>query len=158
MWTPFEIDAKGGEMKKKWGHAHKGSMSFCHQWQRGILLMKLSFMLTWTWSGPMGCHWCHQIPPAVPWSLTEWVCALKHLLPIRMNLEATTLLKMLKTCWWFWRPWRWSWRPYRSWRIPRWVGEALMTHYVVIHALMVPWYPRRRPGNPTGNVMMALDS
>ena len=32
-----------------------------------------------------------------------------------------------------------------------------MTHYVVIHALMVQWYPRRRPRNPTGDVMMDLD-
>ena len=32
-----------------------------------------------------------------------------------------------------------------------------MTHSVVIHALLVSWYPRRRPGNPTGNVMMDLD-
>ena len=32
-----------------------------------------------------------------------------------------------------------------------------MTHYVVIHSLLVSWYPRRRPGNPTGNVMMDLD-
>ena len=27
--------------------------------------------------------------------LTEWVCALKHLVPTRLDLEATTLLKML---------------------------------------------------------------
>ena len=45
-----------------------------------------------------------------------------------------------KPCWWRWRPWRWSWRPYRSWRSPRWVGESLMTHSVVIHALMVSLY------------------
>ena len=32
-----------------------------------------------------------------------------------------------------------------------------MTHYVVIHALMVSWYPRRRPRNPTDDVMMDLD-
>ena len=32
-----------------------------------------------------------------------------------------------------------------------------MTHPVVIHALMVSWYPRRRFGNPTGDVMMDLD-
>ena len=32
-----------------------------------------------------------------------------------------------------------------------------MTHYVVIHALMVSWYPRRRFGNPTSDVMMDLD-
>ena len=37
-------------------------------------------------------------------------------------------------------------------------GEALMTHYVVIHALMVSWYPRRRFGNSTGDFMMDLDS
>ena len=29
-----------------------------------------------------------------------------------------------------------------------------MTHSVVIHALMVSWYPRRRFGNHTGHVMM----
>ena len=28
---------------------------------------------------------------------------------------------------------------------------------MVIHALMVPSYPRRRPGNPTGNEMISLD-
>ena len=43
--------------------------------------MKLSVIPTWTCSGPTGCHWCHQVPPAVPWSLTEWVCALKHPVP-----------------------------------------------------------------------------
>ena len=32
-----------------------------------------------------------------------------------------------------------------------------MTHSVVIHALMVSWYPRRRSRNPTGDVMMDLD-
>ena len=32
-----------------------------------------------------------------------------------------------------------------------------MTHSVVIHALMMLWYPRRRPTNPTGDVMMDLD-
>ena len=29
-----------------------------------------------------------------------------------------------------------------------------MTHSVVIHALMVSWYPKRRIGNPTGDVMV----
>ena len=32
-----------------------------------------------------------------------------------------------------------------------------MTHYVVIHALMVSWYLKRRPSNPTYYVMMHLD-
>ena len=32
-----------------------------------------------------------------------------------------------------------------------------MTHFVVIHALMMLWYPRIRPTNPTGDVMMDLD-
>ena len=32
-----------------------------------------------------------------------------------------------------------------------------MTHSVVIHALMVSWYPKRRTGNPTGDVMMDPD-
>ena len=32
-----------------------------------------------------------------------------------------------------------------------------MTHYVVIHTLLVSWYHRRRFGNPTGDVMMDLD-
>ena len=32
-----------------------------------------------------------------------------------------------------------------------------MTHSVIIHALMVSWYPKRRIGNPTGDVMMDLD-
>ena len=32
-----------------------------------------------------------------------------------------------------------------------------MTHFVVIHAQMVSWYPKRRTGNPTGDVMMDLD-
>ena len=33
-----------------------------------------------------------------------------------------------------------------------------MTHSVVIHALMVSWYPKKRFGNPTGNVMTDLES
>ena len=32
-----------------------------------------------------------------------------------------------------------------------------MTHYVVIHALMMSWYPRRRPSNPIGDAMVDLD-
>ena len=32
-----------------------------------------------------------------------------------------------------------------------------MAHSVVIYALMVSWYPRRRFGNPIGDVMMDLD-
>ena len=32
-----------------------------------------------------------------------------------------------------------------------------MTHYMVIHALMMSWYPKRRFGNPTGDVMVDLD-
>ena len=32
-----------------------------------------------------------------------------------------------------------------------------MTHSVVIHALMVSWYPKKRFSNPAGNVMMDLD-
>ena len=32
-----------------------------------------------------------------------------------------------------------------------------MTHSVVIHALMVSWYPKRRPSNPTNDVMIDLD-
>ena len=32
-----------------------------------------------------------------------------------------------------------------------------MTDYVVIHALMMSWYPRRRTNNPTSDVMLDLD-
>ena len=32
-----------------------------------------------------------------------------------------------------------------------------MTHCMVIHALMVSWHPKRRSGNPTGDVIMDLD-
>ena len=32
-----------------------------------------------------------------------------------------------------------------------------MTHYVVIHGMVVSWYPRRRSTNPTGDVIMDLD-
>ena len=32
-----------------------------------------------------------------------------------------------------------------------------MTHFVVIHALMVSWYPRRRPSYPTGIIMLYFD-
>ena len=32
-----------------------------------------------------------------------------------------------------------------------------MTHFVVIHALMMSWYPKGRPSNPTGDVMMDVD-
>ena len=31
-----------------------------------------------------------------------------------------------------------------------------MTHSIGIHALMMSWYPRRRPSNPTGDVTMDL--
>ena len=26
-----------------------------------MMLMKLSLILTWTCSGPTGCHWCHHL-------------------------------------------------------------------------------------------------
>ena len=32
-----------------------------------------------------------------------------------------------------------------------------MTHYVVIHAMMMLWYPKRRPGNPIVGSMIDLD-
>ena len=32
-----------------------------------------------------------------------------------------------------------------------------MTHFVVIHALMVPWYPKRSYRNPIGDVMMDIN-
>ena len=32
-----------------------------------------------------------------------------------------------------------------------------MAHSIVIHALMVSWYPRRRSSDPTSDVMMDLD-
>ena len=32
-----------------------------------------------------------------------------------------------------------------------------MTHSMVIHALMVSWYLRRRPNNPTSDVMINID-
>ena len=32
-----------------------------------------------------------------------------------------------------------------------------MTHFVVIHALMVSRYPRRRPTYPTGDIMLDID-
>ena len=92
----------------------------------------------------------------VPWSTLYPVD--KVPVPTRMDLEATTLLKMLKkSCWWCWRPWRWSWCLDGCWRSPRWVEEALMTHSVVIHAMMMSWVPRRRSGKPTSDVLMYLD-
>ena len=116
-----------------------------------FMLMKLSLMPTWTCSGPTWCHWCHQVPSVVAWPLTEWGLHLAvPWIPYRVGLcpeaPCTQLTRSLypqdwilmpPPCWRCWRPWRWSWRPNRSWRSPRWVEEALMTHYVVIHALMV---------------------
>ena len=32
-----------------------------------------------------------------------------------------------------------------------------MTHSAFIHDLVVSWYPKRGPNNPTGDVMMGLD-
>ena len=32
-----------------------------------------------------------------------------------------------------------------------------MTHFVVIHALMVSWYPGRRPSYLTGDIMLDID-
>ena len=32
-----------------------------------------------------------------------------------------------------------------------------MTHSMVIYALIVSWYARRRPSYPTGNIMLDLD-
>ena len=32
-----------------------------------------------------------------------------------------------------------------------------MTHYVVINVLIVSWYLKRRPCNPTDDVMMDID-
>ena len=38
LMSPFAIDAKGGE-RFRWEHALRGSMSCCHQWKRGTLLL-----------------------------------------------------------------------------------------------------------------------
>jgi len=62
-----------------------------------------------------------------------------------------------RPCWWCWRPWRWSWSLDGCWRSPRWVEEALMTHSVVIHAMMMSWVLGRRSGKPTCDVLMYLD-
>ena len=35
--------------------------------------------------------------------------------------------------------------------------RRLMTHYVVIHVMMMSWYSKRRLGNPTVSRMMDLD-
>ena len=43
------------------------------------------------------------------------------------------------------------------WKIPKWVEEALMTHSVVIHAMMVSWYLRGRLSNPIDDFMMNID-
>ena len=32
-----------------------------------------------------------------------------------------------------------------------------MTHFVVIHSLMVSWYPRRRLSYPTSDIMLDID-
>ena len=55
--------------------------------------------------------------------------------------------------WWCWKLWRRSWSLDGRWRNPRWVGKALMTHSVVIHAMMMSWYPRRRPSIPTEDIL-----
>ena len=60
----------------------------------GDCWLKLSLMPMWNCSGPIGSHWCHQIPLAVHrygWSQyphiqylgshIELVCDLKHLVP-----------------------------------------------------------------------------
>ena len=94
-WYQRGRDEDKWKMKTKGEHAHRGSMSCCHQWQRGRLLMKLSLMPTWTCSGPTGCHWYHHVPLAVPWSTLYPID--KLFVPTRLDLGATTLLKMLKT-------------------------------------------------------------
>ena len=90
--------------------------------------------------------------------LTEWVCALKHLVP---NWEGPYTHKAGS----------WSHHLVEDVEDPAdgvedpgdgpedltEVGEALMIHSVVIHALMVSWYHRRRPSYPTGNIMLDLD-
>ena len=146
-----------------------GSMSCCHQWQRGRLLMKLSLMPTWTCSGPTGCHWCHQVPLAVPWTpygvglCLEAPCTqlTRSLYPQGWILEPPPCWKCWRPRWWCWRPWRWwCWRPWRwswsldgRWRNPRWVRKALMTYSVVIHAIMMSWYPRRRRSISTEDIL-----
>ena len=40
---------------------------------------------------------------------------------------------------------------------PEALEEALMTHSVVIHAMMMSWVPGRRSGKPTCDVLMYLD-
>ena len=123
-----------------------------------FLLMKLSLMPTWTCNGLTGCHWCHQVPLAVPWTPYRVVLCLETpCTQLTRSLYPQDWILMPPPCWRGWRPWRCSWSIDGQWRIPRWVGEALMTHYVVIHALMVSWYPMRRPNYPTYDVMMDLD-
>ena len=130
-----------------------------------ILLIKLLLMPTWTCTGPTGCHWCHQVSLVVPWTpyrvglCLEAPCTqlIRSLYPQGWIMEPSPCWRYWRPWWWCWIPWRWSWSPCRLWRNPRWVGEALMTQYVVIHALMVSWYSRRRSSNPTADGMMDLD-
>ena len=106
IWSPFAIDAEKGEMMTKWKHGHRGSMSCCHQWQRGRLLMKLSLMPTQDVINATKSH-LQCLEPLqsgfVPWSTLYQVN--KVLVPTRMNLEAATLLKTLKTLKMVLKPW-----------------------------------------------------
>ena len=131
------------------GHTTSGIMA------RECMLIKLLLIPTWTCNGPTGCHWCHQFPLPVPWTpYGVGLCLLAPCTHLTRSLYPQGWILKAPPCWRCWRPWWWSRSPYQSWRSPRWVEEALMTHSVVIYALTVSWYPRRRPIYPTSDGTM----
>ena len=153
------------EIKTKWEHARMGSISCCHQWQRGILLMKIPLMPTWICSGPTGCNWCHQgslLVPLTPYRVglcLEEPCT--HLTRSCYTHKVWSyihhLFEMMKPPLMVLNNLEMVLNPLGWWWSPRLVEEELMTHSMVIHALMVSWYPRRRSSNTISDVMMDID-
>ena len=75
---PLPLMPKGERWRQKWEHAHRGSMSCCHQWQRGRLLMKLSLMPTWSCSGSTGCLWTLKLMMMALMPLVELCTCLRY--------------------------------------------------------------------------------
>ena len=91
----------------------------------------------------------------VPWSTLYPID--KVLVPTRLDLGATTFLMILKTLVMMLNTVEKVLKPLSTMENPYIGCRSIFDHYVVMHALMGLWYPRRRFGNPTCDVMMDLD-
>ena len=89
--------------------------------------------------------------------IERWVVPWSTLNPQVWILGPSPCWWCWKPCYWLWITWLWCWSTCGWWRSTWLLEEELMTHYVVIQALIGSWYPRIRLDNPIGGSMMDRD-